>query len=151
MSNNNDAIRVLEADDFERVAEIYNLTHMAEYAGESHPFPPQHLADSPSLLELFHKSEVFVFDDEQIKGFIGHQGPNIIWLYVHPEHQGAGIGGLLIDFLLRQLNGIAVISVVKTNHSALRLYQQRGFRVNGEYAFDYQGQSVEALMLVAGF
>ncbi len=136
-------IRPLHAEDFTQVAEIYDLSHPAEYAGEAYNFPPQCLAETPALLELFHASEIFVFEDDgKIKGFIGHQGPNIIWLYVHPDYQGGGIGHCLIEFLLKRQNGIALLSVVKTNQVALRLYQEHGFRVNGEYDFDYQGQSV---------
>ena len=144
-------IRPLQTEDFARIAEIYDLSHTAEYSGETYTFPPQRLADTPALLELFHASEIYVFDDGEIKGFVGHQGPHIIWLYVHPCHQGNGIGQRLIEFLLKQQRGIAVLSVVKTNQAALHLYQKRGFRVNGEYEFDYQGRSVTALILNSGF
>lgn len=145
-------IRPLQSGDFDRIAEIYDLSHAQEYSGEVYQFPPQPLVDNSALLDLFHASEIFVFEDEgEIKGFVGHQGSHIAWLYVDPEFQGCGVGKQLIEFLLNRLNGIAVISVVKTNHAALHLYQQRGFRINGEYDFDYQGQPVTALVLVRGF
>lgn len=152
MTDHTEVIRPLDPADFQRVAEIYDLSHPAEYSGESYHFPPQCLAETPALMELFDASEVFVYEDGGgIKGFVGHQGPNIIWLYVHPDEQGGGIGNRLIEFLLERQNGIALLSVVKTNRAALHLYQQRGFRPNGEYDFDYQGRSVTAQILVAGF
>ncbi len=143
-------IRSFKPEDFERITEIYDISHNAEYAGEVFKFHPKKLLDSPVLLDLFHDSDIFVFDDGQIKGFIGHQKEKIIWLYVDPAFQGQKIGSRLIEFVMERLNNIATIVVVKSNLPALTLYQRIGFEVVGEFDFDYQNRPVTALNLVSG-
>lgn len=146
-----DIIRPFRVEDFERVADIYNLSHTAEYSGEASEFPPEHLVDSYVLMDLFHASDIFVFDDGNLKGFIGHQKEKIIWLYIDPAHQGQKIGMRLVEFIMSRLNNIAVIVVVKSNQPALNLYQHLGFEVVGEFEFDYQGIApVKALNLISG-
>lgn len=150
MATHAELIRPLKSGDFERVTEVYNLSHAAEYAGETVKFHPKFLLDSPVLLDLFHASDIFVFDDGGIKGFVGCQNEKIIWLYVDPAYQGQKIGIKLIEFVMKRLNNIASIIVVKSNLPALNLYQQLGFEVVGEFTFDYQNLPVKALNLVSG-
>lgn len=150
MAADAEVIRPFVPVDFERVTEIYNLSHAAEYAGEVVKFPPEYLLDSPVLLDLFHASDILVFDDGEIKGFVGHQNEKIIWLYVDPEYQGQRIGLRLIEFVMELRKNIATLIVVKSNLPALNLYQHLGFKVVGEFEFDYQNQPVKALNLVSG-
>lgn len=149
MATNTGVIRPFVSVDFERVTEIYDLSHAAEYAGEVVKFPPEYLLDSPVLLDLFHASDVFVFDDGEIKGFVGYQDEKIIWLYVDPDYQGQRIGLRLIDFVMGLRKNIATLTVVKSNLPALGLYQNLGFKVVGEFEFDYQNQPVKALNLIS--
>lgn len=150
MTTHAELIRPLKSGDFERVTEIYDLSHAAEYAGETVTFSPKYLLDSPVLLDLFHASDIFVFDDGGIKGFVGYQSEKIIWLYVDPAFRGQKIGMRLIEFVMKKLNNVASIIVVKSNLPALNLYQQLGFKVVGEFVFDYQNLPVKALNLVSG-
>lgn len=145
-----DTIRPFQTEDFARVAEIYNLSHTAEYAGETIDFPPEHLVDSHTLMDLFHASDIFVFDDGEIKGFVGHQNERIVWLYINPAHQGLKIGRRLVQFVMARLNYMVSIVVVKSNQPALNLYQDLGFKVVDEFEFDYQGIApVKALNLIS--
>lgn len=148
--NDAEVIRPFEPVDFERVAEIYNLSHTAEYAGEVVEFPPEYLLDSPVLLELFHASDIFVFDDGEIKGFVGHQNEKIIWLYVDPEYQGQHIGLRLFEFVMALRKNIITLIVVKSNLPAISLYEYLGFKVVGEFEFDYQNRPVKALNMISG-
>lgn len=150
MTMHAELIRPFKSGDFERVTEVYNLSHAAEYAGEAVTFSPKCLLDSPVLLDLFRASDIFVFDDGGIKGFVGYQNEKIIWLYVDPAYQGQKIGMRLIEFVMQQLNNVASIIVVKSNLPALNLYRQLGFEVVGEFVFDYQNLPVKALNLVSG-
>jgi ribosomal protein S18 acetylase RimI-like enzyme len=57
-------------------------------------------------------------------------------LYVHPDWQGQGLGGLLLDHvekLARQTGHVAItLTVNRRNTRARALYEQRGFRVRRE-------------------
>ena len=144
MNSVSSVVRVMQQGDVERIQEIYLLAHVDEYAGEVTDFPPQGVSDNPALLELFHLSDIFVHDDgEAIKGFVGSRNNRVIWLYVDPEFRGQKIGQQLIDFMLSQLTGTVGISVIKSNRIALGLYQRRGFKVIGDFVFDYQGVPVD--------
>lgn len=141
-------IRVMRADERERVHEIYALAHVDEYAGESVDFTPQGIVDSPDLLKMFELSQILVYDDGEIKGFGGTFNERIVWLYVHPAHRGQQIGQQLIDYMLTALGEQTIgISVIKSNQVALNLYIQRGFRVIGDFSFDYQGVPVAVYRL----
>ena len=51
---------------------------------------------------------------------------------VHPEHQGRGVGGALVDAFIREHGPAAEVLVVGTqaaNIGSLALYESRGFRV----------------------
>ena len=138
-----DFIRPVQPEDFEQICDVYQLAHIDEYAGEDTDFSPEGITDSPALLELFHASRIFVFDDGEIKGFVGNREDRIIWLYVHPDHRGQRIGQKLIDFMLSDLDGEVTISVIKSNKLALDFYVRRQFRVIGDFVFNYQGVPVE--------
>lgn len=149
MANYAGVIRPFRPEDFERVADIYNMSHTAEYAGEVIDFSPEYLLDSPVVLDLFRTSEIYVFDDGAVRGFVGHKKERIIWLYIDPKYQGQKIGIRLIEFVMDKLNNIAVIVVVKSNQPALNLYRNLGFSVVNEFEFNYQDQPVKALNLIS--
>lgn len=141
-------IRRLQIYDIPQVKDVYLHAHLAEYAGESVTFEPQGLNDDPTLWKLFCQSEVFVFDDKKvIKGFVGQREHRIIWLYVDPSYQGQKVGQQLIDYMLNHLNDIAAISVVKSNQLARDVYLRRGFKIENEFEFNYQGTPVIALSM----
>lgn len=137
-------VRALRPEDRAQTYEIYLLSHMDEYAGEDAEFLPEGIPDSPALLQMFNKSRIFVYDDGELKGFVGSQNDRIVWLYVHPNHRGQKIGQQLIDYMLAEMQGQCVgISVIKSNKVALELYVRRGFRVIKDFIFNYQGVPVE--------
>ncbi|MCC7375847.1 MAG: GNAT family N-acetyltransferase [Verrucomicrobiales bacterium] len=64
-------------------------------------------------------------------------------LYVHPEWQGRGLGGLLMDrveTVARQHGRTRlVLTVNRNNHRAKAAYEKRGFRVRESAQFDIGG------------
>ena len=50
-------------------------------------------------------------------------------LYVHPAHQGRGLGGALLDLVMSQRPGGLGLYVFETNIPAQRFYAARGFVV----------------------
>jgi [ribosomal protein S18]-alanine N-acetyltransferase len=72
-------------------------------------------------------------------------------LAVHPEHQGKGFGGVLLDGLLAEaeLRGVreVFLEVRESNAHAQALYQSRGFVPVGRRRRYYQKPDEDALVL----
>ena len=50
-------------------------------------------------------------------------------LFVHPEHQGKGVGSLLFTTSLSAItSGTVQLSVIENNQKAIHIYQRAGFR-----------------------
>ncbi len=60
-------------------------------------------------------------------------------LYVLPSHQSAGLGGLMMDVMMRWFDDEGFnpiyIGVYSDNHGAQRLYRRFGFEKIGDYEF----------------
>nr|CAA6827511.1 MAG: GNAT family N-acetyltransferase [uncultured Thiotrichaceae bacterium] len=149
MTIDSEFIRAFKSDDLERIAEIYDLSHPMAFMGELTEFSHKCLMDNPTSLGTFYDSDVFVFDEAGIKGFVVYKGGIIIWLYIDPEYQRQKIGRRLIEFVMRRLSMIVGILVLKSNQPALSLYSDLGFKVLDEFEFDYQGELLTALSLVS--
>lgn len=52
-------------------------------------------------------------------------------LYVLPEKQGRGYGTALLRFALSR-GGVCILTVMSSNHRAIRLYEHMGFRATGK-------------------
>ncbi len=61
-------------------------------------------------------------------------------LYVHPQHQGAGVGRRLIESVLERARRLGcrrlVLAVNKRNSSSIGAYQRWGFRIEREMVTD---------------
>ncbi|MDE7324853.1 MAG: GNAT family N-acetyltransferase [Lachnospiraceae bacterium] len=69
---------------------------------------------------------IWVFDDEFVKGMIHIEGKELIELYVDSFFQNKGIGAKLIDFAI-QMFDIQNLYVLEKNINAIRFYQRHGF------------------------
>ncbi|QXV66488.1 acetyltransferase [Mucilaginibacter sp. 21P] len=78
-------------------------------------------------------------DDNGINGFIAIGEEMIQALFVHPDARGKGIGKLLIDHAIVQLN-IIKVDVNEQNQQALGFYERLGFRVIGRSEIDGAGK-----------
>ena len=79
--------------------------------------------------ELF--DDMFVYDDEFVKGLIAVDGPLIKELYVEPFFEGEGIGGKLVEFAKTKLN-CNQLWVIDKNKRAKKFYEQHGFHETKE-------------------
>lgn len=106
-----------------------------------------------------HKTVVPASDAAQPQPLIA--GFGVLWwggadaelanLAVHPEHQGQGFGGALLDALLAEaeLRGVCEVflEVRESNAQAQALYQSRGFVPVGRRRRYYQKPDEDALVL----
>lgn len=61
-------------------------------------------------------------------------------LFVHPDFQGEGAGGMLLRHLVRRCSGCRIaLRVIATNEKARRLYAKYGFATTGDVVATYFG------------
>ena len=81
---------------------------------------------------VFPRSEIWLIERAGITaGFIAFRAGWVDHLYVHPDHQGGGIGGALLA--LAQATGPALhLWTFQCNRQARRFYERHGFRIEQE-------------------
>lgn len=132
-----DYIRKAVIEDSSRLAEILIFTKRMNYReifhndkisfGEMQVYPlAQNYITNPEKLE-----NIWVYDDEFVKGMLHIEGKELIELYVDPFFQNKGIGAKLIEFAIQMFN-IHSLFVLEKNISAIRFYQRYGFSLTHE-------------------
>ncbi len=102
-------------------------------------------------------AEVLCDDEDGIVGYSVAMGGvdelHLLNITVAPDHQGQGLGSLLLDALARQGRALALatlwLEVRESNDSARRLYRRRGFAEVGRRRHYYPavGQREDAIVM----
>jgi len=132
-----DCIRKADIQDSSRLAEISVFTKRMNYReifhndkisfGEMQVYPlAQDYMDNPEKLE-----NIWVYDDEFVKGMLHIEGKELIELYVDFFFQNEGIGAKLIEFAIQMFH-VKNLFVLEKNMSAIRFYQRHGFSLTHE-------------------
>ena len=130
-------IRKAVTQDASRLAEILIFTKRMSYRnifhddkvsfGEMQVYPlAQDYMDNPDKLE-----NIWVYDDEFVKGMIHVEGKEVIELYIDPFFQNKGIGAKLIAFAVWMYD-VQSLFVLEKNIRAIRFYQRHGFSLTQE-------------------
>ena len=77
--------------------------------------------DNPDKLE-----NIWVYDEEFVKGMIHIEGTRIVELYVDTFFENQGIGSILIEFAIKQMN-CDHLWVLSKNTKAIQFYERHGF------------------------
>ena len=130
-------IRKAEKQDIGRIAEILIFAKRVHYRaifqndkvsfGEMQVFS---LANE-YLDDLSKLDNIWVFEDEFVKGLIHIEGKRITELYVDTFFQGQGIGGELMDFAIKEFDADN-LWVLEKNNNAIEFYQRHGFSLTEE-------------------
>lgn len=131
------SIRKAEKADLSRVAEIYvfnNRIHFFPlFQDEGYSFGEMQVV--PLIEHYFSKEEILsnlhVFDDGLIRGFLLMDGTEISKLFIDPFFQSKGIGGELMEYAVAKLHADRLWALEK-NVRAISFYQKHGFRLTGE-------------------
>lgn len=130
-------IRKATVNDISRLAEILVFTKRMHYRpifqkdkvsfGEMQVLPlAQEYIENPEKLE-----NIWVYDDEFVKGMIHVEGTWIQEFYVDTFFQNQGIGKMLIDFAIQKFD-VRYLFVLEKNSKAIRFYQRHGFSLTQE-------------------
>ena len=125
-------IRHAMVKDASRIAEILIFTKRMNYReifkndkvsfGEMQVYPlAKDYIDNPDKLE-----NIWVYDDEFVKGMIHIEGTRIVELYVDTFFENQGIGSILIEFAIKQMN-CDHLWVLAKNTKAIQFYERHGF------------------------
>lgn len=92
----------------------------------------------PGILPL---ADIFIYQDKTngIKGFLGVAEKKIEMLFIHPQSRGEGIGKLLCQFAIRELQADEV-DVNEQNKGAIGFYKHLGFVETGRSETDGLGK-----------
>ena len=78
--------------------------------------------------DYFPNVDLYAIDADGVyAGFIGLRENKIEMLFIDSKWQGRGFGTKLIEFAKR--NGVTLVDVNEQNVSALKFYQNQGFRI----------------------
>lgn len=130
-------IRKASIQDVSRIAEILVFTKRMNYRpifhndkvsfGEMQVFPlAKDYFDNPEKL-----TNIWVYDDEFVKGMLHVEGQELMELYVDTFFQNEGIGSKLIEFAIHKFD-IKSLYVLEKNDKAIRFYQRHGFSITWE-------------------
>ena len=130
-------IRKASLQDVSRLAEILIFAKRAAYRpifqhdavsfGQMQVLPlAQEYLRCPEKLE-----NIWVYDDEFVKGMVHIQGLQIKELYVDYFFQHQGIGAQLLDFAVRD-RGARFLWVLEKNKAAIQFYEAHGFVFSGQ-------------------
>lgn len=130
-------IRQATVKDASRIAEISIFTKRMNYRsifhddkvsfGELQVYPlAKEYIENPKKL-----NDIWVYDDEFVKGYIHIDCSRIVELYVDSFFENNGIGSDLIGFAVRK-KGCDHLWVLEKNLDAQRFYKRNGFAKSGQ-------------------
>ena len=116
-------IRPLKIADLETVMQIWLEGNL-----QAHDFiAPEYWRQNYEFVKkILPQSTVYVYEDGQIKGFIGLQDDFIAGIFVRQDCRGLGVGRQLLDFVKEQKPRLQ-LTVYEKNTSAIKFYKQNGF------------------------
>ena len=82
--------------------------------------------DSPDKVD-----NIWDYEDEFVKGMIHIDGTQIVELYVDTFFENQGIGSILIEFAIEQMN-CDRLWVLAKNTKAIQFYERHGFVLTGK-------------------
>lgn len=138
------SIRKYVESDFSSISEIYALCKLDELKYEDKEFEFIALADDRKRLDRLNKSDVYVYEDNNIIAYVAYCDDEITALFVHPDHRRKGIAKQLLEFILAKTPAAVNLNVARSNWPAKTLYSRYGFKDVCEFETSYNGVTVIA-------
>ena len=131
---NTSYIRPAAEADLGRIAEIeifnYRLNFYPIFRDDEFYFRDLQVSTRSASLGRF-LDELWVYDDDAVKGFIRVHGDELCKLFVEPVLQSRGIGAALLAHAVDAL-GVRHLWALEKNTRAIAFYQRHGFRLTDQ-------------------
>jgi putative acetyltransferase len=124
--------------DYPGIIELWELSVRATH----HFLHEDYLQEIKRLLPtIFPHVQIYKWqdDDSTITGFAGVAGDKMEMLFIHPRSMGQGLGRLLDEYCLHNLNADKV-DVNEHNARAVKFYENIGYRQIGCRELDSKGR-----------
>ena len=127
-------IRKATSADLARIAEIvifnYRLNFYPIFKNDDYYFGELQV---PTLMKQYGSivDNMWVYDEDAVKGVIQIENQEIKKLFVEPVLQGNGIGTELLTFAIENHNANTLWALEK-NFRAIRFYERHGFRITAD-------------------
>ena len=134
-------IRRVRQSDLSRIAEIFVFNNRINYfpifKDAEYSFGELQVV---TFIEQYLKKEdvvsnIYVYEDGVVKGFLQMAGREIYKLYVDVCFQNEGIGHQLIEFAIKNFQANQLWALEK-NTKAIAFYQRHGFQMTGQKKFE---------------
>ena len=131
--------------DYDEIARVWEASVRATH----HFLPEDYLQEIKGLLPvIFPSVPIYIFRDDknEIHGFLGVAEHKIEMLFIRPDRMRKGIGQLLTEYAINQLQAERV-DVNEQNEQAVGFYQRMGFVVEGRSDKDGMGRPFPLLQM----
>lgn len=89
--------------------------------------------------EMMLESEVYVYEEQTIKGFVGLNDTYLAGIFVDQNYQSQGIGRKLLDYVKDKKNELS-LSVYQKNKKAIHFYERESFVKDSEELDETTGE-----------
>ena len=129
-------IRKSDAKDIDRILEIWHSSVLDTYEF----IKPEHWDEiSHKVKEKFLNSDIYVYEEKLIKGFILIDNGYIDELYIKKEYRSNGIGKKLIDYVKNQYDELS-LNIFQKNSRGISFYLKNGFKIVEENVEDFTNE-----------
>lgn len=119
-------IRKATKNDLKIIMDIWLSANVSAHNFISEEYWNNHFEEVRTAIS---SSEVYVFEDSVIKGFVGLKGNYIAGIFIKEGFQSKGIGGKLISFL-KTFKPELILNVYEQNKNAVGFYEKHGFQIS---------------------
>ena len=135
-------IRPYTSGDFTQVSNIYAQGKLDELVFELKEFTLVPLSLDKKRFSVFQQSNVFVYGQDKVLGYVAIHQSEISSLFVHPNERGKAIGAQLLKYALSQGLPPMTLQVVTSNTPAKNLYLKQGVKKQSSLLAEYNGVKV---------
>ncbi|KRN98639.1 GNAT family N-acetyltransferase [Companilactobacillus kimchiensis] len=119
-------IRKMNLNELEKVGQIWLNGNLEAHDFIDRSYWKKHLTE---VKQQFLQAEIYVYVDNQIKGFTGLKDDYIAGIFVDKNFRNQGIGKQLLDYLKKSHNQLT-LDVYEKNFRARKFYEDNGFNVS---------------------